>query len=68
MKQVYLLTYMEFKKEEQNVITNIFAFSNESEAITFKKSLEDIQCGTIILLDVFETAEQAITYNMETKK
>lgn len=60
MKDVFILTWMEFRKEEQNVINNALVFSNEQAAIDFKKTLHDIQCCVIGRYHLLDTAAQAL--------
>ena len=67
MKLVYLLSYIEFRKREQNIINHTHVFSNEKAALEFKKTLEDIQCVTIALHYVYENAEQLIKQIEDSK-
>lgn len=47
MKDVYLVSFMQYRKRNQNVTTHVYIFETESDAKKFAESLEPIQLAKI---------------------
>lgn len=60
MKEIYLVSFMEFKKKGQNMVRYAYAFETEVEARLFEERLHDAQCATISLHEVFDDFEKAL--------
>ena len=69
MKEIYLLSYMMFRKEEGNVVTYAYAFKSEEEAIKFRNTLlDEVNCATLTVHEVYETCEDALVRMVESVK
>lgn len=59
MIDVYLVSFMQFRKRNQNVTTHVYIFENETEAKKFADSLEPIQLAKITTHYVWNSFEFA---------
>jgi hypothetical protein len=60
MKEVYIISFIEFRKAGQNVITQQVAFSTEEEALKLQSLLADIHCPTLSIHPVYENIDFAL--------
>lgn len=47
MIDIWLVSFMQFRKRNQNVTTNVYIFNNKQEALSFADSLEPIQLAKV---------------------
>jgi|HubBroStandDraft_5_1064220.scaffolds.fasta_scaffold20468_6 hypothetical protein len=68
MKEIYLVSFLGFRKNEAQVITYAYAFSNEEEAIKFRDFQDEVACALISKHEVYETYEDALIKMVESSK
>ncbi len=68
MKEIYLVTFIEFRKAGQNVVTQQVVFEAEEEAMRFKNLLADIHCPTLSIHPVYKNCDSALVQIKENEK